>query len=166
MGYQKIINLLDDTMNQPSKFRTRNWVEINDESKERYDNSNIRFKTSMIRSNLCDYCDSYILARGTITVPNTAAAGAAVNNTNKKIFINCAPFTDCLTEINNTQVVDGQKIDVVMPMYNLIEYSDAYSKTSGSLWQYYRDKPALNANGETIDFSANSNNNAIFKFKQ
>ena len=155
MGYQKIINLLDDTMNQPSKFRTRNWVEINDESKERYDNSNIRFKTSMIRSNLCDYCDSYILARGTITVPNTAAAGAAVNNTNKKIFINCAPFTDCLTEINNTQVVDGQKIDVVMPMYNLIEYSDA-------IW---RHGPALENNGNITDFPDDSNNSASFKFK-
>ena len=73
-----------DTTNQSSKFRTRNWVEINGESKMRYDNSNIRFKTSMIKSNLCDCSDSYILAKGTITFPNTAAAGAAVNNTNKK----------------------------------------------------------------------------------
>ena len=73
-----------DTTNQSSKFRTRNWVEINDESKMRYDNSNIRFKTSMIKSNLCDYGDSYILAKGTITFPNTTAAGAVVNNTNKK----------------------------------------------------------------------------------
>ena len=66
MEYQKIINLLDDTTNQQSKFRTRNWVEINDESKGRYDNSNIRFKTFMIRSNLCDYSDAYILVKGTI----------------------------------------------------------------------------------------------------
>ena len=58
MEYQKIINLLDNTANQPSKFRTRNWVEINNESKEKYDNSNSRFKTSVIRSNLCDYSDS------------------------------------------------------------------------------------------------------------
>ena len=79
---EKIINLLDDAMNQPSKFRTRNLVEINDESKERYGNSNIRFKASIIRSNLCDYSDIYILQ--TITVPNTAAAGAAVNKTIKK----------------------------------------------------------------------------------
>ena len=155
MRYQKIINLLDDTMNQPSKFGTRNWVEINDESKERYGNSNIRFKKSMIRSNLCDYCDSYILARGTITVPNTAAAGAAVNNTHKKIFINCAPFTDCKTEINNTQVDDGQKIDVVMPMYNLIGYSDP-------IW---RHGPALENNGNITDFPDDSNNSASFKFK-
>ena len=83
MEYQKI-NLLDDTMNQPSKFRTRNWVEINDESKGSYDNSNIRFETSIICSNVCDYSDAYIRVKGTITVSNTAAAGAAVNNTNKK----------------------------------------------------------------------------------
>ena len=130
MEYQKIINLLDNTMNQPSKFRTRNWVEINDESKGKYDNSNIRFRTTIMRSNLCDYCDAYILVKGTITVPNTAAAGAAVNNTNKKvIFKNRVPFTNCITEVNNTQVDDAQKIDIVMPMYNLIEYSDAYLKT-------------------------------------
>ena len=120
MEYQKIINLLDDTMNQLSKFRTRTWVEINNESKEKYDNSNIRFKTSMIRSNLCAYMDAYILIKGTIIVGNMAAAGAVVNNTNKKVvFKNCAPFTDCITEINNTQVGDAQKTDIVMPMYNL-----------------------------------------------
>ena len=73
MEYQKTINLLNDTMNQPSKFRTRNWVEINDESKGRYDNSNIRFKTSMIRSNLCDYSDAFMLVKGTVTVPNLTA---------------------------------------------------------------------------------------------
>ena len=98
MEYQKIINLLDDTTNQPCKFRIRNWVEINDESKVKYDNSTIRFKTSMIRSSLCDYSDAYILVKRTITVPNAAAADAAVNNANKKvIFKNYAPFTDCIT---------------------------------------------------------------------
>ena len=117
MEYQKMMNLLDDTTDQPSKFRTRDWVEINDESKGIYDNSNITFK-------------AFILVKGTITVSNAAAADAAVNNTNKKvIFKNYTPFTDCITEINDTQIDDGQKIDVVMPMYNLIEYSDAYSKT-------------------------------------
>ena len=167
MEYQKIINLLDDTTNQPSKFRTRNWVEINDESKGRYDNSNIRFKTSIIRSNLCGYSDAYILVKGTITVQNTAAADVAVNNTHKKvIFKNCAPFTDCITEINNTQIDDAQKIDVVMPMYNLIEYSDAYSKTLASLWQYYRDEPVLDNNGNIIYFPDDNNNSASFKFKQ
>ena len=95
-----------------------------------------------------------------------AAAGAAVNNINKRVvFKNCAPFSDCITEINNAQVDDAQKIDVVMPMYNLIEYSDAYSKTLGSLWQYYRDEPAVNNNGKIIDFTVD-NNSASFKFKQ
>ena len=65
MEYQKIMNLLDDIMNQPSKFRTRNWVEINDESKGKY-NSNIKFKTSMTRSNSCNYSDPYILAKGCV----------------------------------------------------------------------------------------------------
>ena len=84
MKNQKIVNLLDDTTNQPSKFRTRNWVETNDESKGRYDNSNIIFKKPMIRSNLRDYTDWYILVKGTITVLNTAAVGAAVNIQTKK----------------------------------------------------------------------------------
>ena len=83
MEYQKNIDLLDDTTNQPSKIRTRKWIKMNDESKGRYDNSNIRFKTSMIRSRLCDYSDPYILFKGPIIVRNTAAVASAVNNTNK-----------------------------------------------------------------------------------
>ena len=84
MEYQKIINLLDDTTNQPCKFRTRNLVEINDESNRKYDNSNVNFKTSITRSNLCDYSDAYILVKEAITVANMTVADAAVNNTNKK----------------------------------------------------------------------------------
>ena len=103
MEYQKIANLIDDASNQPSKFRTRNWVEINDESRGAYNvSSQIKFKTTMLKSSLCDYSDAFILVKGTISVNNTAA-GAAVNNTNKKvIFKNCAPFTNCINEINNT----------------------------------------------------------------
>ena len=150
-----------------TRFRTENWVEINDESKRKYDNSNIRFKTSMIRSNLCDFNDAYILVKGTITVPNTAAAGASVNNTNKIVILkNCVPFTDCITKINNTQVDDAQDINIVIPMYNLIECSDPYLKASRSLWQYNRDEPAVNANSEVINFPANNNNSASLKFKQ
>ena len=81
-----MINLLDGTTNKPSKFRTRDWVEINDESKGRYDNSNITFKTFVARPNLCDCSDAYILFKGTVTVSNTAGAGAAVNNTDKKVI--------------------------------------------------------------------------------
>ena len=109
MEYQKIINILDDTKNQSSTFR--NWVEINYELKGRYDNSNIRFETSLIRSNVCDYSDVYILVKRIIIAPNMAAASAAVNNTNKKvIFTDCTLVTYCITEINNSQVDDAQKL--------------------------------------------------------
>ena len=85
MEYQKIANLIDDTSNQPSKFRTKNWVEIKDESREAYNvNSQIKFKTTMLKSSLCDYSDAYILVKGTLSVNNTAAADAAVNNDDKK----------------------------------------------------------------------------------
>ena len=135
MEYEKIANLIDDgASNEPSKFRTKNWIEINDESRGAYNgNSKIKFKTTMLKSSLCDYSDAYILVKGAITVNNTAAQGAA-NNTNKKvIFTNCAPFTNCISEINNTQIDNAKDIDIVMPMYNLTEYSDNYAKTAGSL---------------------------------
>ena len=105
---------------------------MNQESRGTYNvNSQINFKTTMLKSNLCNYSDVYILVKGIITVNNTAVADADANNTNKKvIFKNCSPFTNCTSEINNTQI---DTADIVMPMYNLIEYSDNYSKTSGSL---------------------------------
>ena len=120
MEYQKMINLIDNTPNQPTKFRTKNWAEINDGSRGTYNtNSQIRFKTSRLRSSLCYYSDAYVLVKGTITVGNTAAADANANNTNKKvIFKNCVPFISCISRINNTQIDDAHYIDVVMPMYN------------------------------------------------
>ena len=131
MEYQKIANLLDSASNKPSKFRTRNWVEINDEIRGTYSpNKQIRFKTAMLRSSLCNYSDAYILVKGNVSVNNNADAGAAANNVNKKVvFKNCAPFTNCISKINNTQTDNAEYIDIVMPMYNLIEYSDYYSKT-------------------------------------
>ena len=137
MEYQKIIKLLENTPNQPSKFRTKSWVEVNDESRGTYNvNSQIKFKTSMLRSSLCDYSDAYILVSATITVPNTEATGAAANNRINMIIKNCTPFTDCISEINNTQIDNAKDTDIVIPMYNLIEYSDNYYKTSGSLWHF------------------------------
>ena len=166
MEYQKIANLIDDTSNQSSKFRTRNWVEINDESRAAYNvNSQIKFKTTMLKSSLRDYSDAYILVKGTINANNTAAAGAAVNNNDRKvIFKNCAPFTNCISEINNTQIDNANDIDIVIPMYNLIEYSDNYAKTTGSLWQYCKDIPARDANDEITEFRR-SNTTDSFKFK-
>ena len=167
MEYQKIASLIDDgASNQPSKFRTRNWIEINDESRGTYNvNSQIKFKTTMLKSSLCDYSDAYILVKGTITVNNTAAQGAAANNTNKKvIFKNYAPFTNCISEINNTQIDNAKDIDIVMPMYNLIEYSDNYAKTTGRLWQYCKDIPARSANNNIVIFAENNMTDS-FKFK-
>ena len=148
MEYQKISNLIDDASDQPSKFRTKNWVEINGESRGTYNaNSQIKFKTTMLESNLCDYSDAYILVKGKITIRGAgddAAAREADERDKGAAFKNCAPFTNCISEINNTQIDNVQDIDIVIPMYNLIEYSDNYSKTSGGLWQYYRDEPTDN----------------------
>ena len=98
MKYQKIANLLNDGSNKSSKFRTKNWIQINDDVRgEYFPNKQIRFKTAILRSSLSDYSDAYVLVKGNITVNNTATAGAAANNTNKKvIFKNCAPFTNCI----------------------------------------------------------------------
>ena len=106
----------------------------------------------------------YILVKGIIKVNNTAAAGANANNTDKKvIFKSCAPFTDCISEINNVQVDNAKYIDIVMPMYNLIEHIDNYSETSGSLWQYCKDIAAVNNNGDIVDFNG-ANATVSFNF--
>ena len=121
----------------------------------------------MLRSSLCDYSDAYILVKGNISVNNTAGAGAAANNTNKKvIFKNCAPFINCISKINNAQTDYAEHIDIVMPMYNLIEYSDNYSKTCGSLWQYCKDIPAVDDDSDIVIFNgANDTDSLIFKSK-
>ena len=146
MEYQKIRNLLDKQSDVPAKFRTKNWVEVNDDARGTYNtNSQIKFKTTMLMSKLCDYSDAYILVKGTVTIVGAgadAAAQAADRNNKQIMFKNCAPFTNCISEINNTQIENAKDLDVVMPMYNLIEYSENYSKTSGTLYQYARDVPA------------------------
>ena len=125
--------MLENTPNQPTKFRTKNWVDINYDLRGTYNtNSQIKFKTSMLRTSLCDYNDAYILVNGIIAI--TAArdndAARRLDERNKGlIFNNCMPFTDCISEINNTQIDNTKYIDVVMPMHNLIEYSDNYLKT-------------------------------------
>ena len=158
MEQQKIVNSLNDGSNKPSKFRTKNWVEVNDDVRGVYfPNKQIRFKTSMLKSSLCDHSDAYILVKGNITVNNIAGAGADANN-KKVIFKNYAPFTNCINKINNTQIDNAEYIDIVMPMYNLIEYSDNYSKTSGSWWQYCK--------GDITDFNGvNATDSFNFKTK-
>ena len=136
--------MLDNASNQPSKFRTRNWIERNDDSRGTYTDADIKFKTAMLRSNLSDYADAYKLVKGTISITGAINNDAAkrLNERNKGvIFKNHAPFTKCINRIRNTEIDTDRDIDIVMPMYNMIEYSDNYSKTSGSLWQCYKDDP-------------------------
>ena len=101
----------------------------------------------MLKSSLCDFSDAYILVKGTATI-NGAGADATARQADERdkgvAFKNCAPFTNCMSEINNTQVDNAKDIDIVMPMCNLIEYSDNYAKTARSLWQYFRDEPDNN----------------------
>ena len=109
--------------------------------------SDIRFKTTMLKASLSDYSDAYILLKGTITVTGEGA-DAAIKQADERnkgiIFKTFSPFVYCKSEINNTEIGNAKNIDKAMPMYNLLEYSDNYSKTSGSLWQYYKDEPNNN----------------------
>ena len=153
MEYQKIAYLFDNEVllnpsNQPSKFRTRYCVEINDESRGAYTSGDIKFKTTMLISNLCDYADAYVLVTG------NDDAEKRLNERNKGlIFKKCAPFNKCISRINNTDIDNAEDIDIVMPMYNLIEYNGNCSKTSGSLWQYYKDDPNDNIeNSESFKY--------------
>ena len=137
--------MLENTLNQPTKIRTKNWAETNNDSQGKYNtNSEIKFKTSMIRSSLSDYSDACILVRGTITIAGAGPDNAAtrLDERNKGvIFKNCGIFTECISEINSAEIDNAKYVDVVMPMYNAIEYSNDCSKISGILWQYYTDDP-------------------------
>ena len=144
MEYQNIANLLNNALNKPSKFRTRNWVEINDKSRGTYTSNDIKFKATMLRSNLRDYADTYILVKGTISITDAGDDDSAkrLDERNKGvIFKTCAPFTKCISRIDNAYIDNAQDIDIVMPMYNLIEYNNNFSKTFGSLCQCYKDDP-------------------------
>ena len=126
METQNIVNLLNGTDNDNSKFATKKWY-ITDSESNYSQNDEIKFLTRSIESSLCDYSDTYILVTGNITAtPNNAAT--------QVVFKNCAPFEKCRTEINETFIDEATYINITMHMYNLIEYSDNYSDTSGSLW--------------------------------
>ena len=95
----------------------------------------------MLKSSSCDYSDAYILVKEKITISGAGDDAAARQADERDKGVACGPFTNCISEINNTQIDNAKDIDTVMPRYNLIEHSDNYAKTSGNLWQYYRDKP-------------------------
>ena len=161
METQKIANLLGDKGNESLKFATRKWYVINDQNKTDYGEGNencatIKFETQVIKSNLCDYSDAYVL----VTVDITATDG----NANAIVaFKNCSPFTKCVTDINDEHVDDAENIDIVMPMYNLIEYIDNYSDTSGTLWQFKRDESPVTAAWNPDNVSVD--NSSSFKYR-
>ena len=134
METQIIVNFLNDSNNENSKFATKKWYIIDSEAKGNYlPDNEVKFLTSSLESSLCDYSDAYILVTGDITAtPNNAITQVVSKNS--------TPFKNCRTEINDTFVDYADFINIAMPMYNLIEYSDNYSDTSGSLWQFKRDE--------------------------
>ena len=139
MEYQKITNLLGSIPDKVPRFITKKLIEVHDQSGEAYNtNKQIRFKTSMLRSDLCDYSDAYIVAKGIVTV---SADERDRDEMNRQVILkNNAPFISCTSKINGAFVENAEDLDIVMPMYNLLEYSKNYSTTSGSLWNYYRDE--------------------------
>ena len=170
MEYDKINNLLlseDNESEQLSKFITRKYVTVNSLLNTYNENKSIRFKTPMLRSNLCDYSDAYILVKGKIVV--TAPGANNANNIRDKrnrslILKNNAPFVSCITSINGELIEDADDLDIVMPMYNLLEYSKNYRKTIGSLYNYYRDELSDDADDNNFGNIKVVNSNT-FKYK-
>ena len=152
MDFQKIVNFLDTTSDDKDlpRFLTKRWIEIYDQSEGNYNaNKEIRIKTSMLKSDLYDYSDAYIVVKGEITVEGDNDA----NKRNKNLaFKDNAPFINSISKINGVKIYNAEDLDVVMPMYNLLEYSKNYRKTTGSLWNYYRDEPSnpLSSNSESL----------------
>ena len=194
MEFQKIVNFLDTTSDNEDlpMFVTKKWIEVYDQSEGNYNvNNEIRIKKSMLRSDLCDFSDAYIVVKGNITVtkkkftaddidaPNNTAANVTATNTannnafgdEKLVFKNKAPFINCISKINGVKIDNAEDLDVVMPMYNLLEYIKNYRKTTGSLRNYYRDEPSSTIgannithsilNSESFDYKANFMENGV-----
>ena len=158
----------DNESEQLSKFVTREYVRVNSLSNAYNENKSIRFKTPMLRSDLCDYSDAYILVKGTITVTAPGVNNNANNirdNRNRPVILkNNAPFVSCITRINGELSEDANDLDIVMPTYNLLEYSKNYRKTMGSLYNYYRDELSDNADDDNFGNIKVVHSNT-FKFK-
>ena len=163
METQKIVNLLNDSEELNSKFATRKWYIINDQNNGQYgrgneneNDSTIKFETKVIKPNLCDYSDAHILVTGDIKTADIAA------DTNV-VFKNCAPFTRCATHINDEHVETAENLDIIMPMYNLIEHSNNYADFSGSLYLFKRDESPMNNAGNLLNTALD--NSTSFKYK-
>ena len=163
MENQKIINLLDKIDTDSKHFATKKWYIINDENNTNYgvdkntganNPDTIKFDTRVIKPNLCDYAEAYILVDGTIRAANAL-------NATRLAFKNCAPFTKCNLEINDEHVDTAENLNIVMPMYNLIEYSANYQDSSATLYQYKRNEPPEDY--AVADLTAD--NSCSFKYK-
>ena len=175
MEYQKITNLLGTTIDEVPRFITKKWVKAYDQSgsaDDRYKpNKQIRFKTSMLRSDLCEYFDAYNVVKGDITLTKTNGRGIIDIRNKFLAFKNNSPFTNCISKIKNILIDNAVDLDYVMPIYNLLEYSKNYRKTTVSLWNCYRDKPnnpPLNDDGDppTINYNADPiTSSESFKYK-
>ena len=167
MENQKIINLSNKSDTNSKHFATKKWYIINDENNTNYgvnkdtgaDNPvTIKYDTRVLKPNLCDYAEAYILVNGTIRAAN------AVNAT-RLALKNCVPFTKSNLEITDEHVDTAENLDIVMPMYNLIEYSDNYQDSSATFYQYKRDEPPVNNDGAIIDLTANNSDSFEYKIK-
>ena len=170
MEYDKINNLLlsvDNESEKLSKFVTREYVRVNSLSNTYKENKSIRFKTPLLKSNLSNYSDAYILVKCIITVTTPGANNGANNIRDKRnrplILKNNAPFVSCITRINGELIEDADDLDIVMSMYNL-EYSKNYRKTIGSLYNHYRDELSDDADDNNFDNIKVVNSNT-FKYK-
>ena len=169
MENQKIINLLDKSDTNSRHFATKEWYIINDENNTNYgvkkdtgenNPDTIKYDTRVLNPNLCNYADAYILVDGTIRAQSRPILAAPVNANTRLALKNCAPFTKCNLEINDEHVDTAENLDIVLSMYNLIEYSDHYQDSSATLYQYKRDEPPDDiANNLTV------NNSNSFKYK-
>ena len=164
MEFNKINNLLGSAHDKVPRFITKKWIEVQSQSGNTYNTSKpIRFKTSMLRSDLCDYSDAYVWVKGKITVtnPNDNA------NFNKELILkNNAPFLSCISKTNGELVENAEDLDIVMPMYYLLEYSKNYEKTSGSLFNYYRDESKehkVGAGDDAINISIRNSKSFDYK---
>ena len=160
MEFQKIVNFLDTAFDNKDlpKFLTKKWIEVYDQSEKKYTpNKKIRIKTSLLKSNLCDFSDAYIIVKGIITVvrPNNEKRNKAVT------FKNNAPFINCISEINGVKIDNAEDLDVLITMYNLLEQSKYYKIARDSLWSYYRDGPTnpLSSNSESFKYKTSITEN-------
>ena len=163
MEYQKIINSLDKIDTDSKHFATKKWYIFNDENNTNYgvnkdtgaDNpGTIKYDTRVLKPNLCDYAEAYILIDGVIRV-------AAADANTRLALKNCAPFTKCNLEINDEHIDTAENLDITMPMYNLIEYSDNYQDSSATLYQYKRDVPPE----DDVVADLTTDNSSSFKYK-